>query len=134
MKVDIFITVEHRGNFESCAGIVLQVMGEKGPVTKEHYAGWSGISYQKLNVRAATEAIQYMQVPCDVVIHTNNQYVQYVIESGETSGKYRELWLQFFAAYNRMKSVRVERESRHEYDSYLRRELEKGEYTTIKDN
>lgn len=103
------------------------------PATKEHYAGWNGISYQKLNVRAAVEAIQYITEPCDVVIHTDNQYVQGVVGFRQTNGKYKELWLQFFAACNRMKSVRVERESKHEYTRYLKQEIAKGRFTMVKD-
>lgn len=136
MRVDIFITTDFAGNFASCAGaygIMLQVMKDGRPVTKEHYAGWSGISYQKLNVRAAVEAIQYVTVPCDVVIHIDNAYVQGVAESQKTQGKYKELWLQFFAACNRMKSVRVERESKHEYTRYLKKEIARERFTVVKD-
>lgn len=136
MTVDIFITTTFKGNFADCTGaygIILQLMVSGTPKTKEHYAGWSGLSYQKLNIRAAAEAINYMQTPCDVVIHTDNPYIESVIKTGDHGGKHNDLWLDFFAARNRMKSVTVKREKHHEYDSYLRNELRKGNYTTVED-
>ena len=136
MKVDIFITTIWSGNFAEgtgAYGILLQVVQGDKPVTREHYAGWSRTSIQKLNARAAAEALNYMTISCDVVIHTDNTYVEHVAQTGETNGKYGDIWLMFFAAKNRMKSVTVVRDSEHEYAGYLKRELEQGKYTIIND-
>lgn len=136
MTVDIFITTTFKGNFACCTGaygIILQLMVDGAPKTKKHLAGWAGLSYQKLNVRAVVEAIGYMQAPCDVIIHTDNPYIESVIKSGGSDGKYGTLWLDFFAAKNRMKSVTVKRERRHEYTSYLKNELKKENYITVAD-
>ncbi|MDE5588209.1 MAG: hypothetical protein K2J60_03590 [Acetatifactor sp.] len=136
MKVDIYLTTTFKGSFASgtgAYGILLRTMRGQRPAMREHYAGWSGISIQKLNVRAAVEALCYMNAPCDVVIHTDNQYIKYVIENGNTNGKFVELWKSFFAARNRMKSVRVELESGHEYQEYLKGKLAEGKYTVIND-
>lgn len=136
MTVDIFITTTFKGNFACCTGaygIILQLMVNGTPKTKKHLAGWSGLSYQKLNVRAVAEAMGYMQAPCDVIIHIDNPYIESVIKSGGADGKYGTLWLDFFAARNRMKSVTVKREKHHEYASYLRNELKKENYTIVAD-
>lgn len=136
MRVDIFIQTTFKGNFakgEGAYGILLQIMRGGIPRTKEHYAGWSGTTCQRLNVRAAAEALNYMTAPCDVTIHTGSCYVKSVAESGETKGKHEDIWMAFFAARNRMKSVTIQQESRHEYSSYLKSQLAKEEYTTICD-
>lgn len=136
MKVDIYITTTFHGDFKrgnGAYGIILSTMLCGKEKIKQHYAGWDGISRQKLNVRAVTEAIQYINMPCDVVIHTDSPYVQYVIENGNTNGSFIELWTSFFAVRNRMKSVKVEREARHKYRSHLRLKLAEGRHTTIND-
>ncbi len=137
MKVDIYITTTFGGSFASgtgAYGILLRTMRGNRPATREHYAGWSGISIQKLNVRAAAEALRYMTTPCDVVLHTDNSYIKYVAEHGDTNGKFPDLWLSFFASRNRMRSVRVELEAEHEYKAYLQEKLSEGRYTVIKDD
>lgn len=136
MNVDIYITTRFSGDFKSgngAYGIVLSTMLRGKEEIKEHYAGWDGISRQKLNVRAAMEAINYIHTPCDVVIHTDSPYVQYVIENGNTNGKFPALWLSFFAARNRMESVKVELEPKHKYHLHLQLGLEKENYSTIND-
>ncbi len=136
MKVDIYITTTFGGSFASgtgAYGILLRTMRGNHPVTREHYAGWSGISIQKLNVRAAAEALRYMTMPCDVVVHTDSSYIKYVAEHGNTNGKFPELWMSFFAARNRMRSVCLELESDHEYQAYLQEKLAQGQYTVIND-
>lgn len=136
MKVDIYITTEFRGDFkcgEGAYGIVLSTMLRGKEETKEHYAGWKDISRQKLSVKAAVEALEYVNMPCDVAIRTDSPYVKYVAESGNTNGNFPALWLTFFAARNRMKSVTVEVETRHKYQSLLEKGLEKGNYTVIRD-
>lgn len=136
MKVDIYITTVFRGDFRrgsGAYGIVLSTMLRGKEEIKTHCAGWDGISRQKLNVRAVAEAIQHINMPCDVVIHTDSPYVQYVIENGNTNGKFPELWMTFFAARNRMNSVTVERESRHKYRTPLKLEIEEGNYATVND-
>lgn len=136
MKVDIYITTIFRGNFaegSGAYGIVLQVKNGNEPVTKEHYVGWSGISCQRLNARAAAEALNYMTAPCDVVIHTDSQYIQYVAGCGERAGKHRDVWESFFNAGKRMKSVSVVAEGEHEYSNYLKCRLKQGTYKTVKD-
>lgn len=136
MKVDIFIQTTFKGNFAKgigAYGILLQTMRGGVPRTKEHYAGWSGATCQRLNVRAAAEALNYMTVPCDVTIHTGSCYVKSVAESGETKGKHQDIWMAFFAARNRMERVTIVQESRHEYSAYLKRQLAKGDYTIICD-
>lgn len=136
MRVDIFIQTTFKGNFakgDGAYGILLQIMRGGVPKTKEHYAGWSGTTRQRLNVRAAAEALNYMTVPCDVILHTGSCYVKSVAESGETRGKHQDIWLAFFAARNRMKSVTIVQEGRHEYSAYLKAELEKKKYTVVCD-
>lgn len=136
MRVDIYITTTFGGSFASgtgAYGILLRTMRGNKPVTREHYAGWSGISIQKLNVRAAAEALHYMTTPCDVVIHTDSSYIKYVAEHGNTNGKFPDLWMSFFAARNRMRSICVELEPGHEYQAYLQEKLAQGQYTVIND-
>ncbi len=136
MRVDIYITTRWHGNFgNGCGeyGIVLQVIQNGEPKTKEHYAGWSNLPYQKLAVRAVTDAIQCMTTPCDVVIHIDNVYVEGIINFKELTQKYYELWETFFDAAQRMTSVKAVREKRHEYTSYIKQELARGEFTTIED-
>lgn len=136
MKVDIFIQTTFKGNFakgEGAYGILLQIMRGGIPKTKEHYAGWSGITRQRLNVRAAAEALNYMTTPCDVTIHTGSCYVKSVAESGDPKGRHKDIWMAFFAARNRMESVSIQQEGRHEYSAYLKTELEKKKYTVVCD-
>ncbi len=136
MRVDIYITTRWHGNFANGSGeygIILQVMQNGEPRTKEHYAGWSHLPYQKLAVRAVTDAMQCMTAPCDVVIHTDNVYVESIINSGKSGGKYIELWESFFDAAKEMTSITVVREKRHEYASYIKQELARGKFITIED-
>lgn len=136
MKVDIFIQTNFKGSFakgEGAYGILLQTMQGGIPRTKEHYAGWSGTTPQRLNIRAAAEALNYMTAPCDVTIHTGSCYVKSVADSGDHKGKHKDIWMAFFAARNRMKSVTIQQEGRHEYSAYLKNRLAKGEYTMVCD-
>ncbi len=112
---------------------MLQTVRKGEPATRDHYAGWRGISRQKLNVRAATEAIQYINTPCDVVIHTDSPYIKYVIENGNANGKFSGLWSAFSEAKSHMKSVKAEVERKHEYTSYLKGKLAEGNYVVIND-
>lgn len=136
MKVDIYITTAFKGRFQSgtgAYGIMLQTIKKGEPATRDHYAGWRGISRQKLNVRAAAEAIQYINTPCDVVVHTDSPYIKYVIENGNTNGKFSGLWSAFLEAERNMKSVKAEVERKHEYTSYLKGKLAEGNYVVIND-
>ena len=128
MKVDIFIQTTFKGNFakgEGAYGILLQVMRGGIPKTKEHYAGWSGTTCQRLNIRAAAEALNYMTIPCDVIIHTGSCYVKSVADSGDPKGRNEDVWMAFFAARNRMESVTIQQEGRHEYSAYLKQSWRK---------
>lgn len=136
MKVDIYITTCWHGNFAKGSGgygIALCLADGKRQGVKEHYAGWDSLPYQKLAVRAAADAIQYMTAPCDVVIHTDNPYVEGTVNSGKPGGKYAVLWETFFEAAGRMQSVKAVREKHHEYTMRLRQGLAQGNYITMED-
>ena len=57
MKIDIYIITLWKGsNFakgSGAYGILLEVVKDGTPYTKEHYAGWENLSYPKLQLRAA---------------------------------------------------------------------------------
>lgn len=64
MKVDIYIITLWKGtNFakgSGAYGILLEVVKDGTPYTKEHYAGWENLSYPKLQLRAVVDALSYL--------------------------------------------------------------------------
>lgn len=136
MKIDIYIKTKWKGTFsqgEGAYGIVLQILKNGTPYTKEHYAGWENLSLPKLQLRSVVDAIAYVNRPCEICIHTDSAYVTGTWSSKNNNGKYMELWETFKKSVEKMEKVELELDGKHEYASYLKRKLDEGGYPTIKD-
>lgn len=136
MKVEIFITTKFSGKVtkgKGSYGIVLRKAGERA-TAKVHIAGWRNLSYQKLNARAVVDAIQYMVAPAHVHIILDNAYAEHMIQKGNAGGNaHQELWEIFYKAAGSMKSVEVERITKHEYTDKLLERINAGNYPVIED-
>lgn len=137
MKVDIYIITLWKGtNFakgSGAYGILLEVVKDEVPYTKEHYAGWENLSYPKLQLRAVVDALNYMIRPCEVRIHMDQGYVTGAWEHKNNNGKYEELWEALKQKASKMDKVDIDLDGDHEYASYLKRQLEEGQYPSIND-
>lgn len=137
MRVDIYITSKFHGKIAEENGVyavLLDTVLRGKHYRKLHIAGWNGLSFQKLAVRAAVEGIQYMTTPSEVVIHADSPYAVNVMQSGKADGrKYEELWNTYFETAARMKSVEVIFEKEHEYRTRLLERIAKGGYPVVKD-
>lgn len=137
MKIDIYIITLWKGtNFakgSGAYGILLEVVKDGTPYTKEHYAGWENLSYPKLQLRAAVDALAYVTRPCEVKIHMDQGYVTGAWESKCNNGKYMGLWDSLKQRVEKMDNVEIVLDGKHEYASYLTKQLEAGNYPAIKD-
>lgn len=135
MNVEIFITTKFTGKVTNGAGayaILLQMAGEEN-TAKIHAAGWKGLSYQKLNVKAVVDAISYMTAPANIHITLDNAYAEHMIEKGNAVGNaYRELWERYYKKAAKMDSVTVER-TRHPYTEKLLEIINAGKYPVTKE-
>lgn len=132
MRVDIYITSKFHGKITKGNGVyavLLDTVLQGKHCQKLHIAGWKGLSFQKLAVRAAVDGIQYMTTPSDVVIHADSPYAVNVMQSGKADGKkYEGLWRTYFEVAARMKSVEVIFEKEHEYRVKLLERIARGGY------
>lgn len=136
MKIDIYIITLWKGtNFakgSGAYGILLEVVKDGTPYTKEHYAGWENLSYPKLQLRAVVDALSYVTRPCDIKVHIDSGYVTGNWET-KKSGKNAELWEALRQKAMKMDNVEIVLDGKHEYASYLTRQVEAGKYPAIKD-
>lgn len=127
MKVDIYIITLWKGtNFakgSGAYGILLEVVKAGTPYTKEHYAGWENLSYPKLQLRAVVDALWHM----------SQDHVTGAWESKCNNGKYMGLWDSLKQRVEKMDNVEIVLDGKHEYASYLTKQLEAGNYPAIKD-
>lgn len=137
MRVDIYITSKFHGKIASGDGVyavLLDTVISGKHYQKLHIAGWTGLSFQKLAVRAAVEGIRCMTAPSVVVMHVDSPYAVNVMQSGKADGKkYEALWSTYFKAAERMESVEVIFEKEHEYRAKLLERIAKGGYPVVQD-
>lgn len=137
MRVDIYITSKFHGKIAEGNGVyavLLDTVLQGKHYRKLHIAGWNGLSFQKLAVRAAVDGIQHMKAPSEVIIHADSPYAVNVMQSGKADGKkYEELWSTYFEAAARMKSVEVIFEKEHEYRTKLLEWIARGGYPVTND-
>lgn len=135
-KVEIFITTKFHGRLaegSGAYGIVLRLEG-RPETAKVHVAGWRGLSYQKLNVRAVVEAVQCVTAPVPVKIYLDNAYAAAMMEKGSAGGNaHRELWDTYYEAAARLETVTIERVKDHPYREKLLQKINAGGYPVVEE-
>jgi ribonuclease HI len=72
-KIDIFTDGACKGNPGPGGWGALLVMGER---EKELFGGELGTTNNRMELKAVIEALNALTRPCEVVVHTDSQYVQ----------------------------------------------------------
>lgn len=72
-KIDIFTDGACKGNPGRGGWGALLVMGER---EKELFGGEPGTTNNRMELKAVIEALNALTRPCEVVVHTDSQYVQ----------------------------------------------------------
>ena len=72
-KIDIFTDGACKGNPGPGGWGALLVMGER---EKELFGGEPGTTNNRMELKAVIEALNALTRPCEVVVHTDSQYVQ----------------------------------------------------------
>jgi ribonuclease HI len=72
-KIDIFTDGACKGNPGRGGWGALMVMGER---EKELFGGEAGTTNNRMELKAVIEALNALTRPCEVVVHTDSQYVQ----------------------------------------------------------
>lgn len=131
MNVEIFVTTKFNGRVtrgSGSYGIVRRVEG-RPDTAKCHVTEKHDLSYQTLCTYAAVEAIECMVAPAHIKMYIDNAYAVHMIQKGSAvENANKELWNRFYQTAEKMKSLEVERTTKHEYtEKILKMINERGE-------
>lgn len=141
-KVDIYIEQIYSGNFKNGEGrfsIVLEIIREGTPITKEHFRGYKGTSKQRLGILACIEALKCMKEACEIQIHIDCPYVSGSIsflekwqKEGWENRKNKDLWMKYIELSSKH-LVTVVNEKHNQYSPAMKVQLGMKELVLIED-
>lgn len=142
-KVDIYIDQVYSGNFKNGEGkysIVLEVIKDGQPVTKEHFRGYKGTSKNRLPLLACIDALKCMKVACEIKFHVDSP--SYIIGSlsflekwkkeGLEKHKNADLWEKYMALADKH-LISFEQEKHNQYTPAMRFQIGVKEIAMIED-
>lgn len=83
----IYTTVKGPGTKSGCYTYLLEYITEKGPVTLTKQGELEEVTENQANLRVMNKAMERLKKPCEVMVYTENRYIQKGAESWLTGWK-----------------------------------------------
>ena len=141
-KIDIYIEQIYSGNFKNGEGkfsVVLEVIKNDKPITREHYKGYKGTTKNRLPLLACIEALKYIKQPCEIEIHIDSPYMTASIrlldgwiKDGIEKHKNADLW-QKYIELAEQHLITITQEKRNQYSPAMKVQLGIKEILLIED-
>lgn len=141
-KIDIYIEQAYSGNFATGQGkfsVVLEVIKNDQPVTREHFKGYKNTTKNRLPILACIEALKYIKKPCEIEIHIDSPYMAASIrlldrwtKEGLDNHKNADLWKKYIELAEQH-LISITQEKRNEYSPAMKIQLGVKEILMIED-
>ena len=141
-KIDVYIEQIYSGNFKNGEGrfsVVLEVMKDGKPITREHYRGYKGTTKNRLPLLACIEALKHIKKACEIEIHIDSPYMVAStrlldgwVKEGLEKHKNADLWKKYLDLAEQH-LITISQEKRNEYSPAMRVQLGMKELCMIED-